>query len=142
MWQSKAFVGSDYPSIHSTPAMTQGAAQEFFLPYFFANTDPSTPPLFNNIAMNDPTGDTCVAGNTATPIPCAAADARHIGGVAGTGCDPTNGCGIVNAVATGNLPRRVQPGTGEILYRNARFGLLGCDRRRWPRPARPRRSGR
>ena len=128
LWRSNAFVGSDYPAIHSTSAMTQGAAQEFFEPYFFADNDPVTAPPFNNIVPNDPTGDECVAGDTATPVACSAPNARHIGGIAGSGCDPANGCGLVNAVITGNLPLAVfNQALAEILYQEQRFGLLGCD---------------
>lgn len=128
MWHSNAFIGSDYPSIHSTPAIVQGAAQEFFSPYFFGSTDPATQAQFNNIALTDPTGDTCVQGQTATPEPCSAADARHIGGIAGKGCDPTNGCGLVTGVLTGNLPLAVfNQALAELLYQEQRFGLLGCD---------------
>src|SRR3954447_1250412 len=43
MWHWKGFVGSDYPSIHSTAAMTQGSSHEFLAPYFFGDTDPLQP---------------------------------------------------------------------------------------------------
>jgi beta-glucosidase len=130
MWHSTAFVGSDYPAIHSTAAMTQGAAQEFPQSTFFSASDPTDPsaPLLTVGRGNDPTGDTCVLEVATVPAPCSATGARHIGGIGGTGCNPDNGCGLVTAVATGNFPLSVfNQALAEALYQEERFGLLGCD---------------
>ena len=126
LWHSRAFVGSDYPAIHSTGSITQGAAQEFPIPAFFGTSDPNAPAL--TMAADDPTGDTCVLGPTDLPVPCSESSARHISGIAGAGCNPVNGCGLVTAVQTGNLPLAVfNQAVAEILYQEERFGLLGCD---------------
>src|SRR3954452_1984383 len=126
MWGWKGFVGADYPSIHSTASMTQGAAQEALVPYFFGDNDPVQPgPPVLADAFGDPTGDTCALGHL--PAQCSDAGARHVSGIPGPACNPDNGCGLVNAVATGALPLSIfNQALAEILYQEERFGLLGC----------------
>jgi beta-glucosidase len=126
MWAWKGFVGADYPSIHSTAAMTQGSAQESLVPYFFGNNDPLQPgPPVLADGFGDPTGDTCAVGHL--PAKCSASGARHVSGIPGPACNPDNGCGLVNAVATGALPLSIfNQALAEILYQEERFGLLGC----------------
>jgi beta-glucosidase len=126
MWGWKGFVGADYPSIHSTAAMTQGAAQEALVPYFFGDNDPVQPgPPVLADAFGDPTGDTCALGHL--PAQCSDPGARHVSGIPGPACNPDNGCGLVNAVATGALPLSIfNQALAEILYQEERFGLLGC----------------
>src|SRR3954447_20987 len=127
MWGFKGFVGADYPSIHSTASMTQGAAQEALVPYFFGDNDPVQPgPPVLADAFGDPTGDTCALGHL--PAQCSDPGARHVSGIPGPACNPDNGCGLVNAVATGALPLSVfNQALAEILYQEERFGLLGCN---------------
>lgn len=128
LWRSAAFVGSDFPATHSTSAMTQGETQEFFTPSFFGNSDPTTvmPPAVTVGTGSDPTGDTCAANGM--PASCTDPGAQHVGGIPGAGCNPNEGCGLVNAVATGNLPLAVlNQALAEVLYQEQRMGLLGCD---------------
>src|SRR3954453_20532935 len=127
MWGFKGFVGADYPSIHSTAAMTQGAAQEALAPYFFGDNDPVQPgPPVLADAFGDPTGNTCAMGHL--PAKCSDSGARHVSGIPGAACNPDNGCGLVNAVFTGALPLSVfKQALAEVLYEEQRFGLLGCD---------------
>jgi beta-glucosidase len=74
---------------------------------------------------SDPTGDICAVGGL--PAACSSAGAQHVGGIPGTGCDAQEGCGLVNAVVTGNLPLSVfNQALAEVLYQEQRFGLLGC----------------
>jgi beta-glucosidase len=129
MWHWTGFVGSDYPAIHSTAAMAQGAAQEFPSPYFFAATDPllvGIPVATAADAFGDPTGDTCAVVNLAAS--CSARGARHVSGIPGPVCNPTDGCGLVDAVFTGAMPLSIfNQALAEILYEQQRFGLLGCN---------------
>jgi beta-glucosidase len=128
LWHSVGFVGSDYPATHSAAAVTQGESQEFFIPTFFAASDPkqTVSPVVSVGNGTDPTGDTCEVGRS--PAACSMRGARHVGGIPGLGCPPDNGCGLVNAVATGALPLAVfNQALAEMLYQEQRFGLLGCD---------------
>ena len=130
MWRSVGFVGSDYPSTHSTGSFVQGMTQEFPLSNFFGPNDPTDPqpPIYSVGRGHNPSGSDCVLAATATPVDCSADGARHVGGLPGAGCNPANGCGLVSAVTTGALPVAVfKQGLAEVLYQQERFGLLGCD---------------
>lgn len=123
LWGSKAAVGPDYGGEHSSSNIVQG--QDFSPDAdYLGTTDPGQP---------DPTGSTC-ASATGTYESCSTPGAVHVGGIpndfegsGGSGC-PTNGCGVVNAVSTGNLPLSVfNQSVARMLYLEQRFGLLGCD---------------
>ena len=124
LWNSVAFVGSDYPATHSTAALFQGEDQE--MPSqnaFFAGGTPAA----------DPSGSICADAAGFWSALCVAGTTR-IGGIPNnfqysnaTGCAAV-GCTAIAGVTSGNVPLSVfNQSLARILYQEERFGMLGCD---------------
>ena len=122
LWNSKAFVGSDYPATHSTSGILQGEDQEMPTQAGFFSASNS----LTATQQVDLTGSTC-ADATGIKVDCSAPGAKHVGGYPGPGC-PTYGCTLVDAVVNGTIPLAVfNQSLARILYQEQRFGILGCD---------------
>ena len=135
LWHSQAMIGSDYPAIHSTSAILQGADQEMPPPNgFFSDVPVGQGTGFGAAVATDPTGSTCAdaAGNK---VDCSAPGAFHVGGYPGPDCPrPTTPagappqCTLVDAVVRGHVPLSVfNQALARVLYQEQRFGMLGCD---------------
>ena len=123
LWNSKAFVGSDYPATHSTSAILQGEDQEMPTQtgFFSASNTLTTG------QQTDATGSTCSNSAGTAILSCSTAGALHAGGYPGPGC-PIGGCTLVDAVVNGSMPLAVfNQSLARILYQEQRFGMLGCD---------------
>jgi beta-glucosidase len=133
LWNSKAFVGSDYPATHSTSGILQGEDQE--MPstngYFSDTPIGGSTGLFGTTPL-DPTGSTC-SDSSGSAEPCSTPGARHVSGIPGPGCkdasgNPGSGCTLVDAVMNGTIPLALfNQSLARVLYQEQRFGLLGCD---------------
>ena len=135
MWHSKAMIGSDYPAIHSTSAILQGADQEMPpLNGFFSEVPVGQGTGFGAAVATDPTGSTCADAN-GNKVDCSAPGAFHVGGYPGHDCPQPSApagaprqCTLVDAVVNGHIPLAVfNQALARVLYQEERFGLLGCE---------------
>ena len=123
LWNSKAFVGSDYPATHSTSGILQGEDQEMPTQTGFFSASNT----LSAAQQTDATGSTCSDATGTTMLSCSTSGALHVGGYPGPGC-PVGGCTLVDAVMNGSMPLAVfNQSLARILYQEQRFGLLGCD---------------
>jgi beta-glucosidase len=142
MWHSQALIGSDYPAIHSTAAILQGADQDMPSPSgFFSDVPVGQGSGFGAAVATDPTGDTCADAN-GNKVDCAAAGSTHVGGYPDPSCPPPAGaprqCTLVDAVVNGSIPLTVfNQALARVLYQQERFGMLGCDPEPTPRCTNP-----
>jgi len=133
LWDSKAFVGTDYGASHSANAMLQGDDREDPDAMYLDGSDPlpaaSAGAPLADAARDpalDPSGSSC-ADAIGRAVACDAADALHVAGIPGPGC-PRTGCGLAHAVINGTVPLAVfKQALARVLYQEERFGMLGCD---------------
>lgn len=130
LWNSHAFIGSDYGGVHSAGAFLQGLdredpGQDHLGRYNPGEAPAGDGPLGPPPSKLDETGLTCAdAGGRA--LTCSTPGARHIAGIPGPDC-PDTGCSIPHAVANGTVPLvLLKQSLARVLYQIERFGLLGC----------------
>jgi len=134
MWHSQALIGSDYPAIHSTAAILQGADQDMPSPSgFFSDVPVGQGSGFGAATATDPTGDTCADAN-GNKVACTASTplTNRTGGYPDPSCPQPGGaprqCTLVDAVVNGSIPLAVfNQSLARVLYQQERFGMLGCD---------------
>ena len=125
LWNSKAFVASDYGAVHSSHGFLQGDDREDPSETYFSHTNPEGAEGNSDLGI-DSTSSTCAddKGNKAL---CSAPGAVHVAGIPGPDC-PATGCSVVNAVMNGTIPLPVfNQALARVLYQEERFGFLGCD---------------
>lgn len=133
LWNSHAFIGSDYGGVHSASAFLQGLDREDPGQDHLGRYNPGQAPVGDGPlgpppSTLDETGLTC-ADTAGGAVACSTPGARHVAGIPGPDC-PDTGCSIPNAVANGTVPLvLLKQSLARVLYQIERFGLLGCAER-------------